>query len=279
MYLATSCKKNNNPKNVDYKNLASETNDAQKYYDDLFKVIDEEAKNGDYSTDVNGKKTLVRSAVADTCAIVTLDISGGFPMTMTIDFGTGCTGTNTVTGASVTRKGKVICVFSGLYSQAGSTITVSLDGYYVNDNHLEGTKVIKNEGRNSNNNLEFSVKVNNGLVTKSNGNQFTWKTERTNEWIAGESTNVFTDGYAGICDDTYLITGFAEGKTSDDVDFRIDITTPLQKDLCCRWVTNGVLSYKIDGTHVATIDYTNTTCTNPMASLNYGGQTYVIVIQ
>lgn len=279
MFVATACVKNPNPKKVDYAKLAEETNEAQKYYDDLFKVIDEEAKNGDYHSDVNGKKTIVRSAVSDTCAIVTLDISGGFPMTMTIDFGNGCTGTNTSTGASVTRKGKIICVFTGLYSAAGSKITVSLDDYYVNDYRLDGTKVITNEGRNANNNLTFSVKINNGLVTKPNGDQFSWKTERMNEWTAGEGTNIFTDGYNGICDDTYLITGYAEGTSSDNVNFRIDITTPLQKDICCRWVTNGVISYAVEGTQVASVDYTNTTCTSPIASLDYGGKTYVIVIQ
>lgn len=279
MYLATACKKKTDLSKVNYSKLAAETNDAQKYYDDLFKVIDEEAKNGDYHSDVNGKTTIVRSAVSDTCALVTLDISGGFPMTLTIDFGAGCTGTNTSTGASVTRKGKITCVFTGLYSQAGSSITVTLDDYYVNDYHLEGTKVITNEGRNAANNLTFSVKVNNGLVTKPNGDQFTWKTERMNEWIAGEGTNVFTDGYNGICDDSYLVTGYAEGTTSDDVDFRIDITSPLRKDICCRWVTGGVISYAIEGTQVATVDYTNTTCVNPTATLDYGGKEYVFVIQ
>ena len=279
MYIGFACNKNKLPKNVDYNKLASETNDAQKYYDDLFKVIDEEAKNGDYSSDVNGKTSIVRSAVSDTCAIVTIDISGGFPITLSIDFGDGCTGVNTVTGGSITRKGKVTCVFSGLYSQANSTITVTLDEYYVNDNKLEGTKVIKNEGRNAANNLVFSVKVNDGLVTKPNGDQFTWKTERFNEWIAGEGTNYFTNGTDGICDDKYLVTGYAEGTNSDDVDFRIDIAEALLKEICCRWVTDGKITYTVEGTQVASINYETTTCTNPTATYEYGGKEFVFVFQ
>ena len=58
---------------------------------------------------------------------LTIDLSSGFPITLTIDFGTGCTATNTNTGGTVTRKGKVTCVFSGLYKDVGSTITVTLD--------------------------------------------------------------------------------------------------------------------------------------------------------
>lgn len=278
-YIVISCQKNETPKNVDYNNLATETNEAQRYFDDLFKVIDEEAKNGDYSSDVNGKKSIVRSAVVDTCAVVTIDLTSGFPITLTIDFGTGCTATNINTGGTITRKGKVTCVFSGLYKDAGSTITVTLDDYYVNDFHLEGSKTIKNEGRNTAGNLEFSVKVLNGLVTKPNGDQYSWKTERLNEWTDGEGTNIITDGVAGICDDKYAVSGYAEGTTSDNVDFRIDITQPLIKEICCRWVTGGEIDYKIDGNSVATIDYSSTTCLNPTATLDYGGQEYVIVIQ
>lgn len=277
-YIVSACQKDKT-EDVNYTTLATETNEAQRYFDDLFKVIDEEAKNGDYSSDVNGKKSIVRSAVSDTCAVVTIDLSSGFPITLTIDFGDGCLATNTNTGGTITRSGKVTCVFSGLYKDAGSTITVTLDDYYVNDYHLEGNKTIKNEGRNASNNLEFSVKVLNGLVTKPNGDQYSWKTERLNEWTAGEGTNIFTDGVAGICDDVYAVSGYAEGTTSDNVDFRIDITQPLIKEICCRWVTGGEIDYKINGSSVATIDYTSTTCVNPTATLDYGGQEYVIVIQ
>lgn len=264
---------------VDYQKLASETISTQKLYDDLFKVLDEEAKNGDYSDTLNGKTVIVRKAVSDTCAIVTLDVSGGFPMTLTIDFGTGCTAVNTVSGGTITRRGIVQAVFSGPYDQAGSTVTISPNNYYVNDYKLEGTTTITNAGRNSSNNLEFSVETPNGQVIAPNGNVTTWVSERLHEWIAGENTNILTNGIAGICDDTYLISGYAAGEISDGTTYRIQSGTPLRKEICCRWVTDGTLTYFVNGDELGTLDYATTTCTNPTANFTYGNQTIVIVIQ
>ncbi|MCB0539415.1 MAG: hypothetical protein KDE33_18015 [Bacteroidetes bacterium] len=266
-------------KNVDYQKLAQETSSSQKLYDDLFKVLDEEAKSGDYSDTLNGKTVLVRKAVSDTCAIVTLDITGGFPMTLTVDFGTGCTAYNTGNLGTVTRKGIVQAVFSGRYDQAGTTVTITTNNYYVNDYKLEGTTVITNLGRNSSNNLEFSVENNNGEITSPGGDVTTWQSERLHEWIAGEGTNFVSNGLSGICDDVYLISGYAEGEISDGTTYRIQTEQDLRKEICCRWVTDGVLTYFVNGDELGTLDYTQTTCSNPSANFNYGNQTFVVVIQ
>jgi hypothetical protein len=275
--VAVACQKPE-PK-IDYKKLAEDSVLAQKLFDDVFKVLDEEAKNGDYSADLNGKTTIIRSSVSDTCAIVTLNVTSGFPMTLTIDFGSGCIATSTVNGGTITRKGILTAVFSGSYDQAGSTITITESNYYVNDHKVEGVIVITNSGRNSSGNLEFAVSNQNGRIIKPDNGVVTWRSERVHEWIEGEGTNFLTHGVPGICDDVYLIYGYGEGEICDGTEYRIEATAPLRKETCCRWVTNGILTYFVNGSELGSIDYAQTTCTSPFAVLNYGDQSIIIVIQ
>ncbi|HXH18471.1 MAG TPA: hypothetical protein VNJ07_05260 [Chitinophagales bacterium] len=267
--ILSSCKKE---EPVNYMTLAEDATATESAFNDVFRVVDDESKNGQYQGTV-GKTMQPYVSHIDTCAIVTLNTNGGnFPMTLTIDFGSGCTD-----AYGVVRKGKIICVYSGQYRDAGSTVTITTDNYYVNDFKVEGTEIITNNGRNNNGNLEFSVAVSNGKITKPNGGIITWQSERTNEWAEGESTT-FLNGITGICDDVYFVSGFGEGTTSDGHDYRIVITSPLKKQICCYWVSQGSIILQVDGVQLAGIDYGDGTC-NPNANLTYGGNTFVFIIR
>jgi len=257
---------------VNYATLAEDATATESAFNDVFRVVDDESKNGQYEATV-GKTSVTYVSHIDTCAIVTINTNGGnFPMTLTIDFGSGCTD-----AYSVVRKGKIICIYSGRYRDTGSNVTVTTDNYYVNDFKVEGEEIYTNNGRNTNGNIEFSSVVNNGKITKPDGGIITWHSERTNEWAEGESTT-WLNGISGICDDVYLVTGYGEGTTSDGHDYRIDITGPLKKQICCYWVSQGSITVQVDGVQLASIDYGDGTC-NPNANLTYGNNTYVIIIQ
>lgn len=263
--------------NVNYETLAEDATISENISEDLFKVVDEESKNGQYSNDVgkNDLGVVQYKSAQDTCAVVTLDFNGGnFPMYLTIDFGTGCTD-----AYGVVRKGKVMIEYTDNYSNAGAEVNVSVDGYTVNGYLLEGTKNITNDGRNLRGNLQFTVRDQNVIITKpNNGGQISWESVRINEWTDGENTNFFTNGLSGICDDTYSITGYGEGTTSDGQDYRLDIVDPLIKDVCCLWVNDGSIKYTVNGSELATLNYGDGTC-DYNANLNYNGNSYVIIIQ
>ncbi|MEX0811475.1 MAG: hypothetical protein WD048_04600 [Chitinophagales bacterium] len=263
--------------NINYETLAEDAAISEKLSEDLFKVVDEESKNGKYSDEV-GKTDLgvvQYKSVQDSCAIVTINTNGGnFPMTLTIDFGSGCTDYY-----GVERKGKVIAEFTDNYRNAGAKVNVSVEDYYVNDYKIEGTKTITNNGRNGNNNLTFSVEDNNVRFIKPGGGVITWESERTNEWTEGEGTTFWTHGWEdGVCDDIYLITGWGEGVTSDGQDYRLDVVDPLQKDVCCLWVNKGSIKYTVNNQELATLDYGDGTC-DFNANLNYNGNSIVIIIK
>ncbi len=269
VFILSACKKK---EEIDYSLLAEDSAITESVSNDVFKVVDHESKNGQYKDEV-GKTTFSYTSSLDTCAIVTLNTNGGnFPMDLTIDFGAGCTD-----AYGTVRKGKIKCVYTGPYTNPGDSVIVTADDYYVNGIKVEGSHIIVNDGRNNDGNLTYSVYVD-VTLTKQDGGIITWTSQRTNEWTEGESTTWIPLGWLSVCDDVYEITGYGAGTTSDGHTYRVDITSPVVKKVCCYWVVQGFVSIQVDGSHVADIDYGNGTC-DYSASLVYGGNTYVIVIQ
>ena len=152
---------------------------AQNMFDDVFKVVDESAKED--GIELNKTGVPYDYTFNHSCVTITLDPPfdtiinghGSWPVTMTVDFGnTYCTGHD-----NKQRKGKIVATFTGLYRDVGSTITVSTVDYYVDDHKVEGTKILKNEGRNAAGNLHYSIDVD-GVVTTPEGDVITWKSDR-----------------------------------------------------------------------------------------------------
>jgi hypothetical protein len=258
----SGCKKDKQDKDT----KAAENNAyAENVFADIFKQIKEQA-----STDTNVARYAQKS---DKTGCATLTVSpigyGIWPKTLTIDFGTtNCQGTD-----SNWRRGKIICVFSHYYQDSLTTINVSLDNYYFNDNHVTGTKTITNLGHightNGTNNLKFSVVVSNATITKPEGT-ISWNSTRTNEWIVGEGTPY-------ILDDVYMITGAANGTDVNGNTFTVNITTALKVAVSCRWIESGILEITPQGLPTRTVDYGSGDCDN-QATVTINGYTFNIVL-
>ncbi len=257
------------PRDIDYQLLANDASVSDNISSDTYRIIDEESRSGDFSDSVGKMPTNMQwVSSVDTCAIVTLNVNGGnFPMTVTVDFGSGCTDR-----AGVVRKGKVIGVYSGPYTTAGSRVDVSFNNYYVNGHKVDGQKSIVNNGRNAQQKLSYSVVDANGRITKPDGGIITWESTRTHVWDEGENTLLF------ICDDVYSITGTASGEISDGTPYAIRTESALKKSVCCSFVDEGIVTYAVDGTDLATIDYGGGVC-DGLANVTANNNTFVIVIQ
>lgn len=247
---------------------AKDNGTAENLYADIKRVVEEAANDEGASNKTAGYSF-------GSCATVSItpawNDSLTWPKTMTIDFGTtNCTG-----AYGINRRGKLVVTLTDRYRNAGSVLTVQPSNYYVNNHKVEGTKTLTNNGRNSSGNLTFSVVVNNGKVTYPDGGIFTWKTSRTNEWIAGESTTLFSHGVSGICDDVYLITGSAEGTNKNGRNFTVVITEPLRKEICCRWIVSGKMEIKPEDLKTRKVDFGNGSC-DSQAKVTIGRRTYNI---
>ncbi|MFQ5335556.1 MAG: hypothetical protein ACE5DN_05720, partial [Flavobacteriales bacterium] len=243
---------------------------AESMFDDVFKVVDESAK--DEGLDKMGGHPYTFSG-SNACATITIDPPVGdstWPKIMTIDFGTsGCTGSD-----GRTRKGKIVADISGKYRDEGTVTKITPENYYVDDNKIEGSKVVTNKGRNSSNNLWYTVEVN-GTVTTVDGDEITWVSSREREWVEGEATTFWTDGINGILDDAYDITGNGSGVNRNGRAYSVEITKALHVQFC-GWipeVTSGTIELIPEDLKSRTVDFGDGDCDN-QATATIGKRTY-----
>lgn len=266
----TSCRKDK--KTIDSDTFSSQDNStAENLFADVKKVVEEVANDEGESNKKGDKANKYSFGSCATVSITPTWADTTWPKTLTIDFGTtNCTGYY-----GVNRRGIITVNLTGRYRDPGTVLTVSLNNYYVNDYKVEGTKTLTNNGRNSNNNLSYSVNVTGGKIIDPNGKSIQWASSYTSEWVEGESTNLFTDGISGLCDDVYLITGGGNGINRNGLAFSANIISPLRKEICCRWIVSG--SYEIipSGLSKRVADFGNGTCDNS-ATVTINGNTYNI---
>jgi hypothetical protein len=167
--------------------------------------------------DEEGQKNRVGSS-ARSCGTFILMPIGGFSTTLTIDFGTiGCIGSY-----GRFRKGKIDAVFTGLWRDSLTIVTVTSIAYSVDNYKVEGTKTIENKGH-VNGNLTYDVAVTNGKITAPDNTVFTWNSNIQYKCITGESTTFLSHGLPVIFDDVYLIRGNYNGVNRAGLSF---ITCP-----------------------------------------------------
>ncbi|NVO04014.1 MAG: hypothetical protein HXX09_15060 [Bacteroidetes bacterium] len=251
-----SCNKDESDKDQ----LAAQNNsDAENAFSDVFKQIDIVSKDTTLG---------VLGTINISCATVTMSPIGlTYPKTITIDYGTtNCEGTD-----GRFRRGKIIAVTTGKYRDSLTSITVTFDNYFLNDNKVFGTKTITNKGRNTLGNMFWTIKVENAGVITEKGT-IAWNSVRTREWIAGENTlnNYFDDGYS--------ITGNGSGVTTDGNSFVITITKALKASLSCMWLTCGTVEITPQGLSTRIIDFGNGTCDRE-ATVLINDETYNIVLK
>jgi len=267
-FFALSCRKDKTVV-VDNQTTSSQDNNiSENVFADIKKVV-EEAATDEGKSAKNVAYSFGACATVSTTPAWTDTVN--WPKTMTIDFGT----TNCTDSYGINRRGKLIVTVTGRYIDSGTVLTVQPQNYYVNDYLVEGTKTLTNLGRNANNHLTYQVVVTNGKVTFPDGQYTTWNSTRTNEWIEGDTTSWFSNGLAGVCDDVYLITGSASGVNRRGLNYTVTITTPLRKEICCRWLVSGVLKVSPSGLPDRIIDFGNGTCDNK-ATVTINGNSFEI---
>ncbi len=232
--------------------------------------IETQTSNDNYQVEGNVNDVLkevdaaaVSANLGKTGPTITIDSSSS-PRKMTINYGT-----STLCADGKIRSGKLIVTWTGRYREMGTIITITTDSFYQNGNKLEGTKTVKNEGRNGAGNLYYTVTVANAKLTTVAGNVSTWNATRNREWISGENTPAWND-------DVYLITGSASGIASNQVSYTATIKTALKVDLGCQYrLTAGELEIKPSGKVTRTVNYGNGACDNTI-TVQIGNRTFTI---
>ena len=228
---------------------------ADNYFNDIQVEVDNAASS-------NGLRSMDEDC-APTVTVDTLEM----PHTITIDFGTSdCTAAN-----GRMRRGVLYVPFTGPYRAAGTVITIPPQGYYVDDNHVAGTRTVTNMGLNEDHKPWFTV-VTDATVTAGDGSwTATHHAERVRTWADGFDTPTQQD-------DAYKITGNGHGVNRNGVSYTSVITSPLRVHWGCPYITQGTVEITPEGHPVRTIDYGNGDCDNTY-TVTVNGQSHTVTIE
>ncbi len=232
---------------------------AENAFNEISEIADEafEQMTGGLKSTEQGIRRL------NPCATITLDTTV-MPRVLTIDFGEE----NCLCNDGKWRRGKIIVTFTGRYYQPGTVITHDLDNYHVNDNHLQGSKVISNLGPNSNGEPEYSTAVSGSITFHETGFIISWESDHLRTWIEGYETPEWWDN-------VFLITGSGTHSNSSGGGFERTITEPLRREASCSNIVSGIVETVPVNRPVRILDYGDGTCDN-LATLTIGDQTFII---
>ncbi|MBG0858164.1 MAG: hypothetical protein IQL11_01580 [Bacteroidales bacterium] len=227
-------------------NLADDDAVSEAVFDDIFSSVD----NAEFILGDQLKGEVKSTSLSDSCPAIIIDRPSDaiWPKTITIDYGTGCTGFY-----ENTRSGKIIIVVTGPRLMTGSKKTVTFDNYYCNGIKVEGTKQIENMGYNANQNLVFSVTLTGGRLTLPDGRTIERSVDREREWVAGTLTR-------NIWDDEFLVTGTTSGITINGVGYTNTIITPLHWKRVCRFMVSGIVKFEREGAVPVELNYGDGEC-------------------
>jgi hypothetical protein len=165
---------------------------------------------------------------------------------VTLDFGEGCELRN---GNLVA--GLVHLSYAKDFEAATNTIELNLEGFMFNGVTVEGSSSIVRVRSNENGNPQGTANAN-FTATWPDGATASFSGTRTREWIEG-----FGTGFWG--DNVFLITGKRTYVSRAGNEFVKEVTTPLRREMSCRFIVSGVLEISRLGNTVS-LDFGDGTC-------------------
>ncbi|TNE53326.1 MAG: hypothetical protein EP338_12385 [Bacteroidetes bacterium] len=195
--------------------------------------------------------------------VISIDTTSS-PKSITIDWGAA----NCDCNDGKQRRGKIVTTFTGKYRDVGTVITHTPVDYYVDDNKIEGSKSVTNEGLNSNMQPYFTISVD-GTATLANGDVYSYTSNRVRTWTAGVAT------LGDFLDDEYEITGSATATSTTGEGYEAVITNALLVKVGCAFVTKGTLEFTPVGKLKRIIDYGDGTC-DKVFTVTINGITFVM---
>ncbi|MEP2669751.1 MAG: hypothetical protein ABJH04_12185 [Cyclobacteriaceae bacterium] len=178
---------------------------------------------------------------SDCLEVTKVDTDGGYPKTITMDYGDGCTSNE------VTKSGLIVVTVTGSRHEAGSQRVVTYEDYSVNGYVFNGTEVFTYNG-----NKAYTVTMTDGTIVTPEGEEITWVHDKVRTQIAGADTEDHDD-------DGYETTGTSNGVSKDGVFYEREITSPLITYASCFWIMSGVVENTV-GDVSYTIDFGDGTC-------------------
>jgi len=249
MITLLSCQKDSSLIDKESLNLADDDAVSEAIFEDVFSTADNASIIAEGLSKGENSKSGTE-VVADSCPAITVSRPGPalWPRTITVDYGTGCTGLN-----DVVRKGKIVIEVTAPRLEAGAKRTVTFVDYYFNGIKVEGTKVLETVGFNSNQHLVVLVKLTAGKLILPDGKTISREVNHQREWVAGLLTK-------NIWDDECLVSGTATGVDINGMGYTNTIMTALHWTRACRFIVSGVVKIERDDAEPVMLDFGTGDC-------------------
>lgn len=157
------------------------------------------------------------------------------------------------------KRGEIISIYNKFIYNSNAQITTTFNNFYINNNLIQGKMFLENNGSNQNGFQEFALTVdsmsmytNNGSIDISSGNYI-------KELVSGNNTQY------QYLDNIYKVTGNAQGNSSNNNNFSIEISDSLNMNLSCFEssscvITGGTARLIPNGYEERIINYGDNTC-------------------
>ncbi len=188
--------------------------------------------------------------------------NGGYPRTMTIDYGDSLELAN-----GHILKGKIIIVISAAPFDTSSTRSITYENFCIDSVCISGTSV---KTRTKDPLPKFSENTD-LTVTLANGTTIHRVEEHLRAWITG------TDTEFNPADDYIETTGKVVVTNSNGSEYSKIITVPLIKTGECKFISEGVIEYKNSAGKFATVDYGNGDCDNKATRTTLDGTVEITI--
>lgn len=174
--------------------------------------------------------------------------NGGFPKTITLDYGDSLALAN-----GRVLSGMIIINLTGPDSVTGTTRSITYDKFSNGYSSISGT-ASKTRLKNSTQKVFSSTSI--LTITFPDSTTLNRTEDKTITWIAGANTQF------NPADDVVQTTGSVQVTTRKGDEYSKTITTPLIKTGECRFITKGVIEFKTSAGKFATLDFGNGDCDN-----------------
>lgn len=274
--LFTSCKKKETEDNDT--TSAADMSLGETHSNDITN-IGTQASYGNLSTYRYGEPNQIYTG----CATITLDTTSTVD-SMTVDFGTGCTGAD-----GRTRKGKILYTHThGMhYRDSGNVINVYTPGntYYVDgDQVIINSKTITNKGHDATNGyLSWTVSCD-IKVNRANGNVVTWNGTKYKFLTAGEKPAPQPIDWPNAKVAMYGNGSGSHtkaGGSSQSFSISVSQSDWLVRDFSCstsrRFFVQGIMTVTPSGKPARIINFGTGNCDN-LATVTINGHVYNITL-
>ncbi len=210
-------------------------------------MVEEEIFSSVNSAIALSERTLKSADITDCASISIKPLIGGYPKTITIDFGSGCTGTY-----GLNRSGIISFTISDSLRTAGAKLSVSFNSFAVNGFSVNGTMSFKNTSTSA---VPAFYQETDLVMKTSKGTTITKTKTADRQWISGSNTP------DNITDDVFQITSNADVSSSSEGSYSYTVKEPLVIAASCDMFKEGVIEITTSAkTDPVTIDFGDGEC-------------------